>query len=159
MDALQWMGAVRIKNITIIHSTPSVNIWRRNKSSIKTFIIRVIIHNNSSSVRKCSGLNQERNLHRSKLIWDWILTWETTAEALFHWGRVIMDYDSYYRRLNAGFVSSPDDNWWTGVLWCFYSDGTHSLQSIHRWDTFFQTWRRNTHLYLEHIFIWAELFL
>ncbi len=62
----KWMGAVRIK--TLQHSSPWVNIWRRNKSSIKTFIIRVIIHNNSSSVKKCSGLNQERNLHRSKLI-------------------------------------------------------------------------------------------
>ncbi len=26
-----------------------------------------------------------------------------------------------------------------GLLWCFYSDGTHSLQSIHCWDTFLQT--------------------
>ncbi len=52
-------------------------------------------------------------------------------------------------------LSSPDVNWWTGVLWCFYqtliltapihcrasidshSDGTHSLQSIH-WLSF---WR------------------
>ncbi len=25
-----------------------------------------------------------------------------------------------YKRLNAGFVSSPDVNWWTGVLWCLY---------------------------------------
>ncbi len=45
-------------------------------------------------------------------------------------------------------LSSQDVNWWTGVLWitcgllfCFYqlfdshSDGTHSLQSIHCWDT------------------------
>ncbi len=63
------------------------------------FIIRVIIHNNSSSVKKCSGLNQERNLHRSKLIRGWILTWETTEDALFLWGRVIMDYDSYYKVL------------------------------------------------------------
>ncbi len=52
-------------------------------------------------------------------------------------------------------LSSPDVNWWTGVVWCFYqtliltapihcrasidshSDGTHSLQSIH-WLSF---WR------------------
>ncbi len=39
-------------------------------------------------------------------------------------------------------LSSPDVNWWTGVLWIIvmflsdsHSDGTHSLQSIHCWDT------------------------
>ncbi len=46
-----------------------------------------------------------------------------------------------YKRLNAGFVSSSDVNWWTGVLWCFYqtliltapihSDGTHSLTAVY----------------------------
>ncbi len=46
-----------------------------------------------------------------------------------------MDYDSYYKRLNAGLVSSPDDNWWTGVLWCFYSDGTHSLPLLRHIST------------------------
>ncbi len=39
-------------------------------------------------------------------------------------------------------LSSPDDNWWTGVDYCdvfisSHSDGTHSLQSIH-WLSF---WR------------------
>ncbi len=41
------------------------------------------------------------------------------------------------------FLSSQDVNWWTGVVWIivmFYqldshSDGTHSLQNIHCWDT------------------------
>jgi len=35
------------------------------------------------------------------------------------------------------------------IVWCFYSDGTHSLQSIHCWDTdaFLNTWWRNTHLW------------
>ncbi len=40
------------------------------------------------------------------------------------------------------FLSSPDVNWWTGVVWIIvmflsdsHSDGTHSLQSIHCWDT------------------------
>ncbi len=39
-------------------------------------------------------------------------------------------------------LSSPDVNWWTGVVWIIvmflsdsHSDGTHSLQSIHCWDT------------------------
>ncbi len=38
-------------------------------------------------------------------------------------------------------LSSPDVNWWTGVVWIIvmflsdsHSDGTHSLQSIHCWD-------------------------
>ncbi len=53
------------------------------------------------------------------------------------------------KRLYDGFVftnmqllSSPDVNWWTGVVWIIvmflsdsHSDGTHSLQSIHYWDT------------------------
>ncbi len=51
------------------------------------------------------------------------------------------------KHLNAGFVSSfvfsrcklMD----CVLLWCFYSDGTHSLQSIHCSDTFLQTWWRN----------------
>ncbi len=37
---------------------------------------------------------------------------------------------------------SQDINWWTGVVWIIvmflsdsHSDGTHSLQSIHCWDT------------------------
>ncbi len=39
-------------------------------------------------------------------------------------------------------LSSPDVIWWTGVVWIIvmflsdsHSDGTHSLQSIHCWDT------------------------
>ncbi len=63
MDALQWMGAVRMrvqtadKNITIIHTTPVHQLtsgedksW--NKSIIKTFSIESIIHNNTSSSEK-----------------------------------------------------------------------------------------------------------
>ncbi len=67
--------------------------------------------------------------------------------------------DSYYKRLNAGFVSSPDDICWTGVLWCFYSDGTHSLQSIHYWDTFLQTWPRHTHPDLRWSWEWTHFLL
>ncbi len=43
---------------------------------------------------------------------------------------------------HVAFLSSPDVNWWTGVVWIIvmflsdsHSDGTHSLQSIHCWDT------------------------
>ncbi len=60
MDALQWMGAVRMrvqtadKNITIIHklstplqSSPSVNIfWRKKLHVYKKQLIKIIIMNN-----------------------------------------------------------------------------------------------------------------
>ncbi len=43
---------------------------------------------------------------------------------------------------NMQLLSSPDVNWWSGVMWIIvmflsdsHSDGTHSLQSIHCWDT------------------------
>ncbi len=75
--------------------------------------------------------------------------WETTGDALFHWRK------SYYGLLWTHIwvksilmldlfhlLSSPDVNWWTGVVWVIvmflsdsHSDGTHSLQSIHCWDT------------------------
>ncbi len=141
MDALQWMGAVRIK--TSQHSSPSVNIWRRNKSSIKMFIIWV--HNNSSSVKSASAVVSHVRI-QPHISFDLcrFLSW-FRPEHFITEEELLWIMDSYYKRLNAGFVSSPDDNWWTGVLWCFYSDGTHSLQSIHYWDTFLQTWWRHTH--------------
>ncbi len=49
-------------------------------------------------------------------------------------------------------LSSPDDNWWTGVLWIIvmflsdsHSDGTHSHPLLRHWcrDTFLQIWWRN----------------
>ncbi len=47
------------------------------------------------------------------------------------------------KRLKDGFnfifFTSQDINWWTEVMWKltlhYHSDGTHSLQSIHCWDT------------------------
>ncbi len=75
--------------------------------------------------------------------------WGTTGDGLFHWGRVIMDYGLYDIWVKnilmldlSHLLSSPDVNWWTGVVWIIvmflsdsHSDGTHSLQSIHCWDT------------------------
>ncbi len=74
----------------------------------------------------------------------------------FTGGRVIMDYGLYGILVKnilmldlSHLLSSPDVNWWTGVLWIIvmflsdsHSDGTHSLQSIHCWDT-----DAETHLY------------
>ncbi len=66
-----------------------------------------------------------------------------------------MDYGLILKHINAGLVSSPDDNWWTGVLWCFYSDGTHSLPLLrhistnlmktHSWEwVYFHFWVNNS---------------
>ncbi len=89
--------------------------------------------------------SEERNLHisssvykpkQSKTICGWILMWETTGDWLFHWRKhyyglwtlilvknVLMDLFFTSTQL----LSSPDVNWWTGVvwitcglLWCFY---------------------------------------
>ncbi len=115
MDALQWMGAVRMrvqtadKNITPHHSSPSVNILRRQKlkqrhQDILTFKPKYesIIHNSSSSekvFRSESGEKSAQIKHRLqdktvqnsfKQICGWILMWETTGDGLFHWRK------SYY---------------------------------------------------------------
>ncbi len=57
-------------------------------------------------------------------------------------------------------LAIQDVDWWTGVVWIIvmflsdsHSDGTHSLQSIHCWDTdamlyFIQIWWRNKHIYI-----------
>ncbi len=104
-----------------------------------------IIHNNASSSEKWSGLNQERNLHRSvqngsKQIYVWILIWETTGDGLFHWRKhyglwthILARSDSLNVLImdlfltNMKLLSSQDINWWTGevwitcgLLWCFY---------------------------------------
>ncbi len=49
-------------------------------------------------------------------------------------------------------LSSPDVNWWTGVLWIIvmfspdsHSDGTHSLQSIRCWDIYPNLMKKQTH--------------
>ncbi len=95
------------------------------------------------------------------------------TRTLFTGGSIIMDY--ILSRILVKNVlmldlfqllSSQDVNWWTevvwitcGLLWCFiscldsHSDGTHSLQSIHCWDTdavthFLQIWWRNKLIYI-----------
>ncbi len=88
----------------------------------------------------------------SKQICVWILLWDTTEDGLFTGRSVKMD--SYFSQKHQfdvknvlmldlfHLLSSPDVNWWTGVVWIIvmflsdsHSDGTHSLQSIHCWDT------------------------
>ncbi len=90
--------------------------------------------------------------------------WETTADALYHWGRVIMDYVLYGILVKNvlmldlfHLLSSPDVNWWTGVVWIIvmflsdsHSDGTHSHPLLRHWcsDAFLQTWWRNKLIYI-----------
>ncbi len=57
----------------------------------------------------------------SKQICGWILMWETTGDGLFHWRKSyyglwivvksILMLDLFH------LLSSPDVNWWTGVVW------------------------------------------
>ncbi len=74
----------------------------------------------------------------------------------FTGGSVIMDYGILVINVLMldlfQLLSSPDDNWWTGVVWIIvmflsdsHSDGTHSHPLLRHWyrDTFLQTWWRN----------------
>ncbi len=101
----------------------------------------------------------ERSQISSKLMCVWILTWETTADALYHWRKRyyelwthILDIKNILMLDLFHLLSSPDVNWWTGVVWIIvmflsdsHSDGTHSLPLLRHWcrDTFIQTWWRN----------------
>ncbi len=103
---------------------------------------------------------------------------ETTGDALYHWRKRYCGLWTHIWVKNIlmlalfQLLSSPDVNWWTGVVWitcdvldsCLdsHSDGTHSLQSIHCWDTDAVTHfsKKQTHLHLgwpesEHIFIFC----
>ncbi len=134
MDALQWMGAVRMrvqtadKNITIIHE------W-------STWL----------------NFTSQNSPKSSEQICGWILMWETTRDALFHWrwnygllfkqwfevkNVLMMDLCLTSSQLLA-HNTLTDGLEWCGLLvdYCdvfiscldSHSDGTHSLQSIHCW--------------------------
>ncbi len=130
MDALQWMGAVRMrvqtadKNITIINTTPVHQLtsgedksW--NKSIIKMFLTQIRIYNNASSSEKVfwseSGEKSASDQalftrqNSSKQICGWILMWETTGDALFHWRK------SYYGLWTFSYKTS----WWICFLQTF----------------------------------------
>ncbi len=96
----------------------------------------------------------------SKLICGWILM--KTGDALFHWRKSYYGLWTHILMLDLfQLLSSPDVNWWTGVvwitcglLWCFYqlfglSFWRHPFTAEHpllrHWcrDTFLQTWWRN----------------
>ncbi len=104
------MGAVRMRVLLKHHSTPvhqltsgedktETNPTLRHFSCLK---YESIIHNNSSSVKKCSGLNQERNLHRcqnsSKQTCDWIFYVRDNMRCTFSLEEELLCIiDSYFR--------------------------------------------------------------
>ncbi len=123
------MGAVRMrvqtadKNITIIHTTPvhQLTSWEdkscvfeRNKSIIKPFLPSNCHFQlkYEYDIAFLSGLNQERNMHRSNTVYEqkqsktalnicvcgfW---WErTTGDGLFHWSK---RYYGLWSRILAG---------------------------------------------------------
>ncbi len=147
-----------------------------------------------SPVKKSSGLNQNRNMHRLSTVYKWkqsktvlnknvVDFYVRGQQGLFHWRKCYFKL-RYLARINSlklkasakmsykhAVFTSQYINGWTGVvwitcgpLWCFYqlfglSDGTHSLQRIHRWasgimlnlaKTFLI--KKQTHLHLE----WPE---
>ncbi len=112
----------------------------------------LIIHNNSSSSEEVfwseSGEKSASDQAAFTSLNSSILMWETTADALFHWRKHYYGLWTHILVKNIlmldlfQLLSSPDVNWWTGVVWIIvmflsdsHSDGTHSLQSIHCWDT------------------------
>ncbi len=77
-------------------------------------------------------------LNSSELTCGWILMSTFSLEELFLWTRILVKNVLMLDLFQL--LSSPDVNWWNGVLWIIVmflsgsrSDGTHSLQSIHCW--------------------------
>ncbi len=130
-----------------------------------------------STVKKSSHLHRSSTIYKTKLIWvnkyvSGFWCERTTVNGLFHWRKRYYFSWKQLEFLNDGFVSYKhsftlhktltDGLEWCGLLvdYCdvfiscldSHSDGTHSLQSIHWWDsdemTFLQTWWRNKLIYI-----------
>ncbi len=146
MDALQWMGAVRMrvqtadKNITIIHTTP-VHKLISYEAKRCVFEERKKIHQDVYtfklwSIILISHLNQERNMQRSSTVQnkcvDWCWCERTTGDGHFHlrksfywlWTHNLARSDG--SKINALMMicflqtqifTSHGINWWTGVVW------------------------------------------
>ncbi len=118
----------------------------------------------------------------SKQICGWIWMWEKTRDGLFHWRKRYYELWTSILVKNVlmdlfQLLSSPDVNWWTGVvwitcglLWCFYqlfglSFWRHPFTAEHpllrQWcnDTFFQiqwirTFSANFNFWMNYSFNW-----
>ncbi len=175
MDALQWMGAVRMrvqtadKNIhtSPVHQSTSCEakscMFGRNKSTIKTCLTsnhHLLVHNPyyaSSSVKSSSPVVSHQ-IHPHiclELFWLVNRAWSVQislliqTRPLIHWrkqcygGSTLKCLRMDLFLTNTQLLVSRDVNWWTGVDYCAvfiscldsYSDGTHSLQTIHCWTS------------------------
>ncbi len=84
-------------------------------------LFQSIIHNHASSSRLNLNLLQAQTVQNcSKQIHGWVWMWETTDDAPFTEESIIMDYRNVLMMDLFQLLSSPDVNWWTGLLWCFY---------------------------------------
>ncbi len=97
------------------------------------FLTKIRVHNNASSSEKVfwsesgekSASDQAAftSQNSSKQICGWILMWKTTADALFHWRKSYYGLWTHILVKNIlmmdllQLLSSPDVNWWTGVVW------------------------------------------
>ncbi len=140
MNALQWMGAVRMrvqtadKNITIIHNTPvhQLTSWDKNwnKSRIKMLCFWLkcesIMHNNAPS---CYLLHQNPSTYLFQAIFGFLNTaWSVQISLLihrwlFHWRKQCFVYRTLiYQQLDCFFCllqMLTDGLEWCGSLWCF----------------------------------------
>ncbi len=145
MNPLQWIGAVRMrtdKNITIIHSSPSINVlWSKRmcvcNEQIHQGVLTLnhhfwLIHKSITlpPVKKsCCLLSSKIHptyLFRTVLDWSQLISARFSPDSnrlTFHFNHFLLT--DWNRVAYCGGVS----------FICSHSDGTHSLQWIHWWAT------------------------
>ncbi len=147
----EWESKQLIKhhnNPQVIHTTPVHQLtsgedksW--NKFSIKTFLTQIRVHNNASLQWKSASpvvshikIQPHICLQLFCLVnaaWSVQIYLLTQTRTLFHWRKHYYWLWSHILVTNVltmdlfQLLSSPDVNWWTGVvwitcglLWCFY---------------------------------------
>ncbi len=147
-DALQWMGAVRMrvqtadKNITIIHSSPSVNIlscevkscvFVRNHWDILTVNHHCLPKYKSIIHNKVYSLSHQNPLtYLLRTFWTVFRAWSVHISLLIQhdfslkkailcieerWSEIktVLNRDLFIS--NMQLFTSQYINWWTGVVW------------------------------------------
>ncbi len=161
MDALQWMGAVKMrvqtadKNITIIHTTPVHQlmsceakrcVFVKNKSIMLTsnshFQLKheSIIHNNDCFSENFHLLLSSHIKIHPHSAWSVHISLLIQMRLFFYWK--IIDRELFFGFFCLLKMLTDGLEWW-GLLvdYCdvfiscldSHSDGTHSLQRIHCW--------------------------
>ncbi len=128
------MGAVRMrvqtadKNITIIHTTPVLQLSCEELSVCTKQIHQDVLTSNSCfqlkykssfhnvAVIEVSCLNRESKMHRSSTIYTqkqicgWILTWQTSGDRLYHWRKCYYGlWTGILARSNGLKLKCPND--------------------------------------------------